>query len=338
MDPKPKKPKFKYTRELVKIASADGMSQKEIGDLCRVEQSVVSGWINGKSLAYEHQIAELKKRYGSRLNRTTSRVYLVVPEESSDARWEDTERARRLVQVGESLKKEQGQHRAADGRTGLGRGKVKRSPAEQEWRELQEVILPGVPHVQSFETLSQIDREEFEAARCPVQMTQVEGPIVLRYTFVRHVPVMHRSIELTRFPIARWLVHRQPAGKFVLVHQTRRVLFGRALWRWREVLAAADKEANSRFSSGIQRVNTHFQGLADQEPYVECTDDAARWHCFLQGPMDAAGLLGFCDRYFQGRDLPHSPHDEQTLPFLVRKMLIEHGHEVPGVVRIVASE
>jgi len=39
--PRPKKPKFKYTRELVRIAIHDGMTQKEIADLCRVEQSVV---------------------------------------------------------------------------------------------------------------------------------------------------------------------------------------------------------------------------------------------------------------------------------------------------------
>jgi transcriptional regulator with XRE-family HTH domain len=364
---KPKKPKFKYTRELMKIAIADGMTQKEIGDLCRVEQSVVSGWSRGQSLAFEHQIAELKKRYGNRLNRTTSRVYLAVSGKRSDARWEDTERARRLNEIREKLKKEEAERQAV-ARQALDelenevpvssvssparkRGRVlkasqdmapkpdaKPSPAEMEWRELQEVILPGEQQLLSFETLSQIDQEEFEAARRPVQLVQVEGPIVLRYTFVQFVPLMRKVVELTRLPVARWLVHRQPNGKFVLVRQEHRVLAGRSRWRWRELLRAADEEATRRFSSGVHSANTHFERQADEEPYVECTDDSARWLSSIQGPMDAAALLDFCDTYFQDLSTLHGPHDDLSLPFLLRKMLIEHGHEVPGVVRIVASE
>lgn len=81
---KPPRRKYKYTRELVKIAVDDGMTQAEIAKLCRTQQSTVNSWLHGKgkSLAYEDQVAELRRRYASRLNRTTSRVYLVDPGES----------------------------------------------------------------------------------------------------------------------------------------------------------------------------------------------------------------------------------------------------------------
>jgi hypothetical protein len=357
-EPKLKKPKFKYTRELVKIAIADGMTQKEIGDLCRVEQSVVSGWLNGKSQAFEHQVAELKKRYGNRLNRTTSRVYLAVSGESSDARWQDSERARQLIDVRNRLKREEHERsvrvRQARVATVESHGEEhppvavpdtmpqgveeEPSPAETELRELQERIIPGESRALSIETLIQIDQGEFEAARRPALLTQVEGPVVLRYTFLQLVPTQQKVIELTRLPVARWLVHRQPNGRFVLVRQQRRVLVGQALWRWREALRAADKEAHERFSHGVHGANTYFERLADEEPYVDSADDAARWLSSIQGPMDAAALLDFCDAYFRDPKTLHGPHDDLTLPFLLRRMLIEHGHDVPGVVRIVASE
>lgn len=69
--------KYKYTRELIKIALDDGMTQAEIARLCRTQQSVVSKWKNGQSRATEAQVAELIKRYGHRLQRATKRVYLL---------------------------------------------------------------------------------------------------------------------------------------------------------------------------------------------------------------------------------------------------------------------
>lgn len=44
--------RYKYTRELIKIARED-MTQDEIARLCRVSQSVVSGWANGTSRGYD---------------------------------------------------------------------------------------------------------------------------------------------------------------------------------------------------------------------------------------------------------------------------------------------
>lgn len=73
---RPRREKFKHTRELIKIALDDGMTQTEIARVCRTQQSVVSDWKNGKSKAVQHQVDPLLQRYGARLRRTTARVYL----------------------------------------------------------------------------------------------------------------------------------------------------------------------------------------------------------------------------------------------------------------------
>ncbi len=76
-DEQPKRQKFKYTRELIKLALDDEMTQEEIAKLCRTQQSVVSAWKNGKSKATAQQIEPLMARYGARLRRSTSRVYFL---------------------------------------------------------------------------------------------------------------------------------------------------------------------------------------------------------------------------------------------------------------------
>lgn len=75
---KPRREKFKHTRELIKIALDDGMTQEDIARLCRTQQSVVSGWKKGTSKALVQQIEPLLQRYGARLRRTTARVYLLA--------------------------------------------------------------------------------------------------------------------------------------------------------------------------------------------------------------------------------------------------------------------
>ncbi|MGE6760656.1 hypothetical protein ACQKGO_21745 [Corallococcus interemptor] len=348
VEPKPRKPKFKYTRELVKIALADGMTQKEVGDLCRVEQSVVSGWFNGKSLALEHQVAELKKRYGHRLNRTTSRVYQVRAQRTSDAHWEESALGKRLLALRDRLAREsavsirrRGLEPAVDGLETQSLDDAQSEPlksSQEELRELQEAILAEEKSSVEIGVLIEVDKEDFEAARRPIQVTQVEGPVVFRYTFVRLVPVMRKMVELARIPVARWLVHRHLDGRFVLVQQERRVLTGRARWSWRKTLKSLQQEARERFSHGIRSIDLGFAHLADEEPYVECADDSARWLSVIHGPFDSNALLSHCDAFFAGPGWEQGAHDALSLPFLLRKMLVEHGHEVSGVVRILSSE
>ncbi len=322
MDPgqKPRKPKFKYTRQLIRLAVDDGMTQKEIAALCRVEQSVVSGWLNGKSLAFEHQVAELKRRYGRLLNRTTSRVYLVHREPAEPDRWEHTSRAQRLMRL-----KEAEEMRLKEARTRPPRrdGGAEDAPDASELDELRNEIAGGVPGVDhcGVEWLIKIDQIEYAARHAPPAVTLIEGPITLRHTFVRLETARRGSEhEPARVPIARWLVHHQahrPPGRFVLVRQRRRMLVGLRSHRWEEELRRVSSSRPTRF-------------LPDDHP-VECADDAGRWLSFVEGPFDAAGLLAYCDRYLGDRSTLHGPHDELALPFLVRKMLVELGCLRPGL-------
>lgn len=325
--PKPRKPKFKYTRQLIRLAVDDGMTQKEIAALCRVEQSVVSGWLNGKSLAFEHQVAELKRRYGRLLNRTTSRVYLVHREPAELAPWEHTERAQRLMRLEEAEELRRKEARSSPPRRDEG---AEHSPDASELDELQNEITGGVLGADRFgiRWLIEIDRIEYAARHAPPVVTLIEGPITLRHTFVQLETARRGSeYEPARVPIARWLVHHQahrPPGRFVLVRQQRRMLAGLRSHRWEEELQRVNSSASMRFSR-------------DGYP-VECADDAGRWLSFVEGPFDAAGLLAYCDRYLGDRSTLHGPHDELALPFLVRKMLVELGHDVPGMDRVPAED
>ena len=94
---KSKSPKFKWTKELVNIALNDGMTQEDIARVCRTQQSVVSSWKNGKNKATEHQLADLLRRYGARLNRTTARIYLAY--EEPGCTWQETDIGRRLLEL-----------------------------------------------------------------------------------------------------------------------------------------------------------------------------------------------------------------------------------------------
>ncbi|MBK7823495.1 MAG: hypothetical protein IPJ61_21145 [Tessaracoccus sp.] len=226
------------------------MTQSEIAKLCRTQQSVVNGWLHGKgkALAYEDQVVELRRRYSSRLNRTTSRVYLVEP-------------------------------------------------------------LAAPP--------------EASAAPLACRIIAVEGPIVFRYTFTRPYADRQPKVPGTyrREPIGRWLVHRQARDQFVLVQLTRRHLDGELRERWRETL----------WAGGVQ-------GEQPRTVWVDCDDDAGRWSAAINAPVDASGLLALCDRHLADSNALHGPHDELTLPFLVRRMLVEHGHDVPGLERMPAVE
>lgn len=321
--PKPKSPKFKYTRELIRIAIHDGMTQEEIAKLCRVEQSVVSGWKNGKSVAREHQLVELKKRYGSRLNRTTSRVYLVRGEPTSNQKWEDSERARRLLKLAELQRSVREQPAVIERVTREGNEPRNPTPFEVEFEKLRREIAPLVAAPLSVHGLIEIDREQFEAERHPETVTLVEGSIVLRYTFVRYKTVQRRgNSELGRVPVGRWLVHHQGQGRFVLMMLERRQLVGSHRPRWKGMILRAGIEAMAA------------ERIVEAESWVDCADDAGRWISSLAGPMDAAALISYCDDYIGNLQTAHSPHDELALPFLLRKVLVELGYDVPGVVRV----
>ncbi len=64
----------------------------------------MSSWKSGKNKATEQQLAELLRRYGARLNRTTARIYLVHEEEEPVGTWQESEIGRRLLELQERRK------------------------------------------------------------------------------------------------------------------------------------------------------------------------------------------------------------------------------------------
>lgn len=69
------KHKFPQTKELVRIALNDGMTQSEIARMCRTQQSQVSKWKSGERLATRDQVRELVKLYGDKLRRVPFKLY-----------------------------------------------------------------------------------------------------------------------------------------------------------------------------------------------------------------------------------------------------------------------
>ncbi len=67
--------KYRYTKQLINLALRDGWTQKDIADACRTQQSVVSSWKNGSSLAKASQLQKLMEIYGPKLRRRTFKVY-----------------------------------------------------------------------------------------------------------------------------------------------------------------------------------------------------------------------------------------------------------------------
>jgi hypothetical protein len=128
-------------------------------------------------------------------------------------------------------------------------------------------------------------------------------------------------------PIARWCVHQLSRDRLLLVQMQRRTLVGVAAMQWAHVRKPWNDEPWARVVLGEQGT---FE--------VDNPDDSARWVATLRGPMDAAALLAFCDAYLGDAGTVHDPRDDAALPFLLRKALVEHGHALEGVVRIVASE
>jgi transcriptional regulator with XRE-family HTH domain len=309
---KPPKKKFKFTRQLVQIALDDGMTQNEIAAACRTQQSVVSKWKKGESRGTEEQLDKLIKKYGPRLNRTTSRVYLAAQDPS--VRWEETEFGKHLATLAERSSK------------GANASNLY-SEIRHAWQSLMPVESDR--HVELKE-LVRTYRELFLSLG-PIKAVQVEGPIIFRYSFCRLGGRLdRRGVDVERVPVARWILHDGQLGKFVLVRQFRRALLGEEQKRWMEEVRTV-QEYLRRLR---ERVSVGETPILLPSYWVESAEDAAKWICQIEVPMTIEELIQFVRTYLQDVNQIHNPHDEAALPFLLRKALVEHGHQVPGVEKI----
>lgn len=323
---KPPKKKYKYTRQLVRIALDDGMTQIDIATACRTQQSIVSKWKSGESRGTEQQLAPLIKKYGSRLNRTTARVYLTM--DHADARWENTQFGRRILDAKALAQRCE-------------------EPKDQEsWRqlygEIERLVKAAVRYpIYNSDIQAKIKdvMDAFQvifASIYPTKIVQVEGPILFRYTFCRFEGrVDRRGVELGRIPVSRWLVHEQQQDRFVLVRQYRLALLNQAETRW-EAESKLLRESLSVFWEKAGKPGT----LPPTMPsfWVDSAEDAAKWVSRIELMPNVEELLLFADGYLNDPQQIHSPHDERALPFLLRKALVEHGYSVSGVEKISGFE
>lgn len=324
---KPLKVKFKYTRQLVRIAHDEGLSQIAIAKLCRTQQSTVSKWLNGDARGTEQQLAPLIKMFGARLNRTTSRVYLAAQDPL--LRWDETDFGKHLANLAK---------RAEQARSGKGAQADPNLHSEiaQAWGNL----MPA-ENYRSVDT-TELVRTYRELFLClvPRKVVQVEGPIIFRYSFCRFAGrVERRGVDIDRVPVARWLLHDGQLGKFVLVRQYRRALLGEVQKRWvQEVNAAQTFLDRLRQHLSVNHASVSEVATVMPSYWLESSDDAAKWICQIETPMTVEELIQFVGTYLQDDTQIHNPHDEAALPFLLRKALVEHGHQVPGVEKISGYE
>lgn len=82
-----KSDRFPSTKELVRIALNDGMTQIQIAQLCRTQQGQVSKWNSGTALATRQQLKPLLERYGEKLRRTSFKLYQTRHQPSQPAQF-----------------------------------------------------------------------------------------------------------------------------------------------------------------------------------------------------------------------------------------------------------
>lgn len=179
------------------------------------------------------------------------------------------------------------------------------------------------PFPEAMEHLEAAARHLFLARHRAISL--VEGPVLFRHVFSRPFVLTSRAGErLCGEPVSRWLIHTPSSAQFVLVRQRRLELPAllKVLW-WKQ--------------PGL--MPRHDDGVSKQaiSHHVHSPDDDARWLSVIEGPMDLEALLARADRFAAAPEGFATVHDQLTLPFRLRKALIEHGYPVPGLRRIGAS-
>ena len=82
-----KSDRFPNTKDLVRIALNDGMTQIEIARRCRSQQSQISKWKSGQLLAERQQLQPLLELYGEKLRRISLKLYQTKHQSEQPARF-----------------------------------------------------------------------------------------------------------------------------------------------------------------------------------------------------------------------------------------------------------
>jgi hypothetical protein len=338
------KERYRETRELVRIALNDGMTQAEIARLCRTQQSQVSMWANGPRKARTHQLEPLIERYGDRVRQGSQRSYLTGFEQPVP--WEESEILAAIKSLTEAVQRAAARDTDTD--------KTKDPYFNPAWQRIPESVSAEKQKVEALLGVSldevspsQLDDIAQQAQQSIVQrgVPQIEivtGPLVFRHLFRRLAPRQAgRDVATGWQGEARWLVHQLVHESFVLIRQQRRRLVGIEEQWWQSIRENAgdghfeNVPWNVSRRGGARNRDDKIRIPPDPTPWVECSDDSARWISEIEGPYTLAELLDRADVLCNEPAV--GPHDRATVPFLIRKALADRGLPVPGVSRFGAS-
>lgn len=356
---KPRTPKFKHTREVVRFALEE-MTQDEIARLCRVPQSTVSAWASGKARAREQVLKPLVARYGHRLNRTTSRLYLVQGEPTPP--WAETPTGRLVTGLVDDPKAYTREQVPDDQWHALISRAVRRRPrpeyaVDKHGRRESPggtalwfaADAPRDEHGDPTEdALIPITEDELAAAEGAFRFSE-SPPVLDAWMDLKQRTGLtgseaHYAAYLTQFlklvrvegaPIWRHGLGR-PTGvdRRHGRHGERKEVEMQPVERWIVHPAGA-----AMFRLVVQSVRTLTGGDAQawasgtygahdtEDGRVRSEDDVARWVGTIFGPFDLPALLAAVEARLPGA----GPHDRATVPFTLRKSLAERGYDVPGI-------
>ena len=125
---------------------------------------------------------------------------------------------------------------------------------------------------------------------------QVEGRVILSQNFDDPRRKGHKLIK--KIPEHKLIVHDQGKGKFRVIEQSRII-----------------------FSPSNEE--------------LECSQEDAIWRSIIGKQINVDELIKLTDDYCQEK-LEKYPSNALTLPFLLRKALLNHGHQVDGIVEYPA--
>ena len=125
---------------------------------------------------------------------------------------------------------------------------------------------------------------------------KVEGKVILSQSFSDPRRQSYKLIK--KIPVYKLVVHDQGKGKFRVIQQNRLT-------------------------------------FRDSNEELECSQEDAIWNSIVGDRMDSAELIDFVDAYSK-EQLKKYPSDANTLPYLIRKALLNHGYHLDGVVEYPA--
>lgn len=161
-------------------------------------------------------------------------------------------------------------------------------------------------------------------AICSEDITQVEAPVIFRFVFQREFIVGKQKKKHT---VEKWVLHTLGGGRFLLAIQARRELSDQQV------------EVENKRRRKLCEAGYRVPSMDLESRYIQtCNDDAARWNTRilrfseLEQVFECVAALLSEMHYFP----LYSQYDLVTLPFLLKKALLDAGFPIKGVKKITS--